>query len=101
MAGSTDDDASVEQGAIFTAKWEWASDVRSGRWSNPQQIIKPMRVGSPSASNELNSDFQDIKFTKVKVRGQGKALVIRYESEDGKDFSIFGWSVPFTGENKP
>ena len=101
MSGSSEDDLVTLQGCFMTAKWEWASDIRSGRWSRPQQIIKPMRVASPQASNQLNSDFQDVKYTKVKVRGQGKALVLRFESEDGKDFSLFGWSIPFTGENKP
>ena len=88
----------LNQSARFQAKWEWSSDSRSGRWSNQQQAIKPMRVAGPS--DELNADYQEVRQSKLKVRGQGSSLSVRYESEEGKDFSIFGWSIPYTGKTK-
>ncbi len=101
MADTTEQDNSTLHGVQVTAKWEWSSRVGNGRWTNPQQGIKPPRVFIPdNADTHPASDGQDIWFSKLKVRGQGRALVIRYESETGKDFQILGWSIPFTGDTK-
>ena len=89
-----------DQGVLVTAKWEWTTSASAGRWSNPQQGIKPRRVFSPLDADDPLNDGQEVLFSKLKVRGQGRALSVRYESQDGKDFNIFGWSIPFTGETQ-
>jgi len=99
MAGSTEDDNTTAHGVQVTAKWEWTTRESAGRWSNPQQGIKPKRVHGPTSSERPNDDGHGIRFSKLKIRGQGKSLSIRYESEDGKDFQILGWSIPFTAES--
>lgn len=100
MAGSTQDDVLTDHGVLVTAKWEWTTRDGSGRWSRPQQGIKPMRVQVPDIQSEPRDDGQAVRYSKLKIRGQGRSLVIRYESEDGKDFQILGWSIPFTGDTK-
>ena len=101
MADSTVDDLTTDHGVQVTAKWDWTTRADNGRWSNPQQGIRPPRIFTQSNSNLSDQDDgQSIWFSKLKVRGQGRALVIRYESEDGKDFNILGWSIPFTGDTK-
>jgi len=98
MSGTTDDDAITDHGVLVTAKWEWTTRDSASRWSRPQQGIKPMRVHAPDIQSDPRNDGQAVRYSKLKVRGQGRALVIRYESEDGKDFQILGWSVPFTAD---
>lgn len=98
MAGSTEDDKTTAHGITVQAKWEWTTRDSAGRWSNPQQGIKPKRVHGPDLQDEPSNDGHGIVFSKLKIRGQGKSLVIRYESEDGKDFQILGWSIPFTAD---
>ncbi len=98
MSGSTQDDVLVEHGALVTAKWEWTTRDSAGRWSRPQQAIKPMRVQAPDIQSDPRNDGQGVRYSKLKIRGQGRALVLRYESEDGKDFQILGWSIPFTAD---
>lgn len=93
-----DIDDTTEHGILITAKWEWTTRESAGRWSNPQQGIKPKRVHGPDQSATPRDDGHGIVFSKLKIRGQGKSLVVRFESQDGKDFQLLGWSIPFTAE---
>ena len=38
--------------------------------------------------------------TRLKVRGSGRVMSLRYESETGKDFELTGHSTPFTVETE-
>ncbi len=98
MSGNSNEDINSVHGVIMTAKWGWTENFLTGRWTNPQQAIKRSRVGANSFSEDFKDEGQSVHHSKLKVRGQGKALSIRYESEDGKDFSILGWAIPFTGD---
>ena len=44
----------------------------------------------------FNNGFP-VVVTKNKIRGAGKALRIRFESESGKDFDFLGWAIAFSG----
>ena len=98
MPSPNSDIGTTDHGVQITAKWEWTTKVGSGRWSNPQQGIKPMRVHGPTSPTTPFDQDRRVWFSKLKIRGQGKSLVLRFESEQGKDFQIFGWQVPFTAE---
>lgn len=101
MAGSTEDDKTTTHGCIVTGQWGWTTDVLTGRWSNPQQAIKPARYRIPTDVDDPNNDGFGVRHSRLKIRGSGKALVVRFESEEGKDFQILGWSIPFTAETTP
>ena len=38
--------------------------------------------------------------TKSKIRGTGRAVRLRFESEPGKDMHILGWSIEMLQENE-
>ncbi len=99
MADSVAEDKTTGHSALLVAKWEWTTNADAGRWSNSQQAIKPKRVHGPTSAGDPNNDGHEIWFSKLKIRGAGKALVLRYESEDGKDFQIVGWAIPFTADS--
>jgi hypothetical protein len=101
MANTTEEDKTTTHGCIATAKWGWTIDADTGRWSNPQQAIKPMRYRIPTDPDDPNNDGFGVKHSKLKIRGHGTSLVVRFESEEGKDFQILGWSIPFTAETTP
>lgn len=42
---------------------------------------------------------EDVITTRLKVRGHGRSLRLRYESEQGKDFILLGWGLIF-GRNQ-
>lgn len=85
------------QSCLVTTKWEWTDKISAGRWSRPQQAVKPMRVFIPTSADDQN-DGHGVVFSKLKVRGHGKSLVVRFESQDGKDFHLYGWAIPITSE---
>ena len=93
-----EDDGDLPRGVLLTARWEWAENSSTGRFSNPQQAIKPKRVHGPDNESKPNYDGFGVGFTRLKIRGHGKSLVLRYTSETGKDFRLLGWSLPFLGE---
>jgi hypothetical protein len=61
--------------------WDWTTDNATGKWSTLQQIY----------NNTLTSRL--MRFRRLKVRGKGKALQLRFESEEGKPFTIVGWAI--------
>lgn len=100
MATSSSLDDTVKHGIQVTAKWGWTYLDTTNRWSNPQQGIKPNRLFVPTDEAKPFDDGFGVKHSKLKIRGRGKSLVIRFDSEQGKDFQLLGWSIPFIAETE-
>lgn len=87
-------------GCIMTTKWEWTSTGTANRWSEPQQVYRFRAPFIPGGNlDPFDYDYEVIT-TRNKVRGKGKAISFRFESEDGKDFQLLGWSVDYSGTTK-
>lgn len=91
----------AQHSCFVTAKWEWTDRAAAERWSTPQQAYKIQRVFFAGEDNESMEDGHPVVHTKLKIRGKGKALTIRFESEDGKDFQLLGFAIPFTATGTP
>lgn len=100
MADTTAADLTVSHGIKVTAKWDWTTSNSTGRWTTPQQGIKPRRVFVPTDPNDPYNDGFGVLKSRLLIRGKGESLVIRFQSEDGKDFQILGWSIPFKGKKE-
>lgn len=98
MAGTDTDDLTTDHGCLMTAKWDWTTSNGTGRWTNPQQAIKARRMRIPTSASDPRNDGHGVLKSRLKVRGKGESLTIRFDSETGKDFQIFGWTVPFEAE---
>jgi hypothetical protein len=90
-------DKTTDHSCLVTARWEWSDDVKSGRFSEQQQAYKRQRVYIPEDAADPFDDGFPVVMTKLKLRGKGKALQLKFESESGKDFVLYGWAIPFTG----
>lgn len=95
MADSELQDLDVRHGVLVRGKWQWTTSEETGRWTRPQQGYKPQRVFIPTNPTDPYNDGFSVTRSRLKIRGSGQALVIRYESEEGKDFQLLGWSIPF------
>lgn len=73
--------------AYFQGVWDYANTATTSRWSVPQQVVK------------LNDSY-DHANTRLKVRGQGRALSFRVTSESGLPFHINGWVVEVSSNAK-
>lgn len=80
----------------LTAKWEWSDSGSSGREHGPYQVYRFRRQYTPSGTSDPFDYGFEVVQTRNKIRGKGKALRLRFESEQGKDFHLLGWSIPFT-----
>ena len=60
--------------------WDYGNNTNSNRWGTPQQAIV------------LNANFNYYS-RRLKIRGNGRAVQFRFESEGNKPFDILGWSA--------
>ncbi len=86
--------------ALLTAKFDFAIDDLSGKWSTPQETFK---YGTLQLAKVLGVE-EDYPFsvvdTRVIVQGAGKVVVYRYTSTPGKDFELIGRVTPFTASTE-
>ena len=61
--------------------YDFANAEASGKWSTVQQIYNSSMT------------LRNLNHRRLKVRGKGKALQLKFTSEEGKPFFIAGWSV--------
>lgn len=87
--------ATHQSGCLMRGKWEWHNTATGGRWSEQKQAYRFQRVYIPEDVNDPHDSGVSIVETKNKVRGKGKALAIRFDSQDGKDFVLLGYSIPY------
>lgn len=78
-------------GCILTVKWDLSVD--SSRWSSPSQIYRMMNYPLVNPSNLTFTYPYDTIVCRTKVRGKGRVLRMRFESEQGKDFYLIGWEA--------
>ncbi len=82
---------------LLRSQWEWSNSPNSNKWSSFQQVYRYRRgysVNSPS--DPYDTGFELIT-TKNKLRGQGRAVSLYFETEEGKDCRIVGWNINING----
>jgi hypothetical protein len=81
---------------ILTAKWDLSGD--NSRWSNPSQIYRILNY--PVADPDDLTFFYpyDTIVCRTKIRGKGRVMRLKFESETGKDFYLIGWEI-ISGQN--
>lgn len=77
-------------------RWDWHSSSLGGRWSDSQQAYRYRKPYAPGGFTDPYDTGESIVYTKLKVRGHGRALTLRYDSDDGKDFQLLGFSAALT-----
>jgi hypothetical protein len=70
-----------ESSCYVQGVFDYAESGDTGKWSSRQQIYN---------SNLLN---RGVNFRRLKIRGKGRALQLRFTSDAAKPFTIIGWSI--------
>lgn len=75
-------------------RWDYENTSYSGKWTKPVQIYRGNRIFAPTLEDP-NYDNRGLPVvtTKHKVRGNGRAIQIKFTSEPGKNFEVLGWSM--------
>lgn len=89
-------DSVENDGSCFMqARWDFTNSPVAGKWGSEQQIYRKRRYINPFVG-EYNDGYP-LVITKSKVRGRGKALQLKFESDGDKEFSLVGWTTTYIG----
>ena len=84
---------------FLQSRWDWADSAASNKWGSTQQVYRLQRPIVLSNAGDIIDYGQDVITSKSRLPGRGKALSLRFESEEGKDFYIYGWAIKYTGNS--
>lgn len=91
--GSGGLDASRPSSCLVQAQWNWANSLSSNKWGTIFQAYRHVRHYMPSGVGDLYDTGESVIITKNKLRGIGRALSLKFQSEEGKDMRIIGWAT--------
>lgn len=96
------DDYTVDKpsSCYFQVRWDFSNSQISNKFSTKLQAYRHVRLPQfEDADLTFDTGFP-IVVTRHKVRGTGKAIQFRFESDEiGKDFDLLGWAVSFQGNS--
>lgn len=78
---------------IVQSMWEWTDSSASGRWGRPFQAYRHRRLWWPTTSIDTFNDGYAVVVTRNKLRGSGRVVSLKFSTEPGKDFHLYGWSM--------
>lgn len=62
------------------AKWDWTSSGNAGKWSTVQRLV-------------FNEPYRNYQTRRVRLRGTGRAVQLKFSSVAGVPMSLIGWST--------
>lgn len=87
-------------GCLVQAQWNWANSAASGKWGTTFQAYRLPRAYFPTGESDNFDTGDRVITTKNKLRGSGRALSVKFQSEEGKDLRILGWTLLYTANQK-
>lgn len=80
-------------GCTVTPQWEWTNSATAGRWNTPFQAY---RLTAPYYPEDVDDPFDysyTVITTRTGLRGKGRALSLKFESQEEKDLHLLGWGL--------
>lgn len=84
---------------IVTPQWEWTNSTAAGKWGAPIQMYRLQRPYYPTGASDPFDYGYTVITSKSGIRGRGRALSLKFESEPGKDMRILGWGLEVVVED--
>jgi hypothetical protein len=91
-------DPTNESSCLVRAKWEWSDNVVSNRWGRQFQAYRYRRPYIADGAADRFETGHLIITTRNKLRGRGKSLSLRFESETGKNMVLYGFALDVRGQ---
>tara|TARA_R110000787_G_scaffold193899_2_gene305432 strand:+ start:14317 stop:16500 length:2184 start_codon:yes stop_codon:yes gene_type:complete len=82
---------------LIQAQWDFANSANSGKWGTQFQAYRLTRSYMPSGDTDTFDYGHVMITTKNRLRGSGKALSLRFDTEAAKDCHIYGWAMVASG----
>ena len=89
-----------QSSCLVQSQWNWANSANSGKWGAEFQAYRLLRLYTPSGASDTFDNGAAVITTKNKLRGSGKTLSLKIQSEVGKDMQLLGWTVQATALTK-
>ncbi len=80
-------------GCLMTPQWEWTNSPNAGKWGETVQVYRLQRPYYPEDVNDPFDYGYTVITAKSGIRGRGRALSLKFESEPEKDMHILGWGL--------
>ena len=77
---------------LVQSQWNWTNSAEAGKWGQQFQAYRHRRQWFPQNSSDEYADGELVVTTRSKLRGRGRVLSLRFDTEEGKDFHLLGWS---------
>ena len=78
---------------LVQAQWEWTNSANAGRWGRQFQAYRHKRHYFPGDISDTYNDGEYVVTTRNKLRGKGKVLSLKFQSEPDKHMELLGWSI--------
>jgi len=78
---------------LVQGRWDFTDSTNSGKWSDQFEAYRLNKLYIPSGAGDPFDYGYDIVTSKSKLRGDGRALRIKFNSSPGKDFYVYGWGL--------
>jgi hypothetical protein len=91
-------DLDNQSSCLVQAQWNWANSAAGGKWGTQFQAYRFKRPYFPTGALDNFDTGDRVVVSKSKLRGRGRALSLKIESEAGKDMRILGWSLRMTAD---
>jgi hypothetical protein len=75
--------------------WDWSTT-----FTQPQEVAKISPTLFAAGGLTSGGYPRDVMVTRVRFRGSGRALLMRFTTSPDKDFSLAGWSIEGTARDK-
>lgn len=75
--------------------WDWSTE-----FSPPQEMAKISPTLYASAGYMSDAYPRDVVVTRMRFRGAGRTLKLRFSTSSDKDFALAGWSIEGTARDK-
>lgn len=84
---------------LLAARWDWTDNTITGKWSVPYQTYKHLRPYTTLPSQSTWDDGYPVVVTKNKVRGRGRSIYLKFQSDPDKDMWLVGWAATYLVNN--
>ena len=93
-------EATNPSGCLVQVQWDFADSSAGGKFGTKFQAYKLNRLFIPSGTGDLFDYGQSVITTKSRLRGSGRAISLRFETQPSKDLFLLGWAMNVQGRNR-
>ena len=97
LDGSGDLQPENPSSCLVQARWDFSDSSSSGKFGTQFEAYRLNRHYIPTGVGDTFDYGQEVITSKTKLRGNGRALTIRFDTSPGKDLYMYGWGMVVEG----